>query len=108
MNPSPPGDRPAPPPRVVPKAQPRRFRQWPILLVLFCLLGSLAVVAANHFRRGTYLLSATVLLAAALRLALPAREAGVLAVRSRFWDVLVLSGLGGGMLMLAYLVPKPS
>ena len=88
--------------------QPRRFREWPIGLVLACVAGSLAVVAANHFRRGTYMLAATVLLATGLRMLLPTREAGLLAVRSRFVDVLVLGFLGAGMLTLAYLVPKPS
>ena len=99
---------PQSPPEAQPQPQPRRFREWPIGLVLACVAASLAVVAANHFRRGTYMLAATVLLATGLRLMLPAREAGLLAVRSRFVDVLVLGFLGAGMLTLAYLVPKPS
>jgi hypothetical protein len=105
--PSPP-DPSAPQVRVAPARKRSRYRQWPILLVVAGLVGSLGVVAADHFRRGTYLLAGTVLLAALLRLALPTRKAGLLAVRGRFTDVLILGGLGGGMLLLAWLVPKPS
>jgi hypothetical protein len=101
-------NRTQPPAPTTVEPQPRRFREWPIGLVLACVAVSLAVVAANHFRRGTYLLAATVLLATGLRMVLPARDAGLLAVRSRFVDVLVLGFLGAGMLALAYLVPKPS
>ena len=36
---------------------------------------------------------------------LPQRRVGLLAVRSRFWDVVVLLGLGIGIATLAWLVP---
>jgi hypothetical protein len=85
-----------------------RFREWPIALVLAAVAVSLFVVAVNHFRRGTVLLALSVLLAAVLRLVLPAREAGLLAVRSRLIDVLTLGGLGAGLLFFALVVPPPS
>ncbi len=107
MNSHPTGEPSTPPSGVAPEPR-RRFREWPIALVLACLAISLAVVAADHFRRGTVLLAASVLLAAALRLTLPTREAGLLAVRGRLGDVIVLGGLGGGLLMLALIVPRPS
>jgi hypothetical protein len=83
-------------------------REWPITLILLGVAVSLLVVALNHFRRGTVLLALFVLLAAALRLVLPAREAGLLAVRSRLIDVLTLGGLGAGLLFFALIVPPPS
>jgi hypothetical protein len=94
--------------RVAPRPHPRRFREWPIVVVLTCVALSLGVVAANHFRRGTYLLSATVLLATVLRLVLPTREAGLLAVRGRFADVVILGGLAVCLITLSILVPRPS
>jgi hypothetical protein len=97
---------PGPAPRPTP--QPRRLREWPIIAVLGALALSLTVVAANHFRRGTVLLALSVLFAAGLRAMLPAREAGLLAVRSRAADLVVLGGLGLGLLALALLVPPPS
>jgi Protein of unknown function (DUF3017) len=83
-------------------------REWPIAVVLAAIAVSLSVVALNHFRRGTVLLALSVLLAAGLRLALPAREAGLLAVRSRLLDVMTLAGLGVGLLIFALAVPPPS
>ena len=83
-------------------------REWPITLILLGVAVSLLVVALNHFRRGTVLLALFVLLAAALRLVLPAREAGLLAVRSRLIDVLTLGSLGAGLLFFALIVPPPS
>jgi len=95
-------------PIVQPARVERRWREWPITLVLACVLISLIVVAANHFRRGSVLLAASVLLATGLRLVLPARQAGLLAVRSRLVDVIALGGLGGGLMVLALVVPPPS
>lgn len=104
--------RPAPSARVDPArvaaAHARRpLREWPVAIVLVGVAISLVVVVDNHFRRGSVLLALSVLLAAALRLLLPARVAGVLAVRSRVLDVLILGGLGTGLLVLALVVPPP-
>jgi len=86
---------------------PRRVREWPLALVLTGVAGGLVVVASDHFRRGTALFACAVLLAAVLRLVLPTRQAGLLAVRSRGVDVLVLSVLAFGLGMLALVVPPP-
>lgn len=105
---APPGETPPAEPIVQPTRVQRRWREWPIGLVLTCVAISLLVVAANHFRRGSVLLAASVLLATGLRLVLPARQAGLLAVRSRLVDVIALAGLGGGLMVLALVVPPPS
>ena len=57
--------------------------QWPLMVVLGGLLVSLIVVADDHFRRGSVLFAAFVVLAFFLRLFLPERDAGWLAVRSK-------------------------
>jgi len=85
----------------------RKVREWPIALVLLCAAAGVAVVVSDHFRRGSVVISGALLLAALLRLVLPVRRAGLLAVRSRVFDVAVLTTLGLGMLLTAVVVPPP-
>jgi hypothetical protein len=82
--------------------------QWPLTVVLGGLLVSLIVVADDHFRRGSVLFAAFVVLAFFLRLFLPERDAGWLAVRSRGIDLLCLGFLGLGLSVFALIVPPPS
>ena len=65
----------------------------------------LAVVSAGHFRRGATLVAVAVCLGAVLRVVLPVRRCGLLAVRSRAFDVSCLLVLGVGILVLALVVP---
>ena len=81
--------------------------EWPLALAVLCALVGLAVVASDHFRRGTAVFAGAVFLAALLRLTLPARRAGLLVVRSRAVDVGVLLVLAFGLGMLAVVVPPP-
>lgn len=82
--------------------------QWPLVTVLVGLLVSLLVVADDHFRRGSVLFAAFVVLAFFLRMFLSERDAGWLAVRSRGIDLLVLAVLGFGLSVFALIVPPPS
>lgn len=82
--------------------------QWPLLLVLGGLVVSLLVVAADHFRRGSMLFSAFVVLAFFLRMILSDRDAGWLAVRSRGVDLACLGALGLGLTIFTLIVPPPS
>ena len=82
--------------------------QWPLMVVLGGLLVSLIVVADDHFRRGSVLFAAFVVLAFFLRLFLPERDAGWLAVRSKGIDLLCLGFLGLGLSVFALIVPPPS
>lgn len=91
-----------------PPAKKSWFAQWPITLVLVGVLFSMGLIAADYFRRGCVVLSASVLLAAFLRLLLPDEDAGWLAVRSRKIDVLILGVLGIGLSVFAFWVPAPS
>ncbi|HWG94701.1 MAG TPA: DUF3017 domain-containing protein, partial [Mycobacteriales bacterium] len=62
---------------------PRRASQLPLVLVLAVVAAGLLLAAASRWRLGSAVVGGGVLLAGALRLALPARRAGLLAVRSR-------------------------
>ncbi|MGH8969762.1 MAG: DUF3017 domain-containing protein [Actinomycetes bacterium] len=80
-------------------------RQWPLLLVLGSGFGGLVLVALDHFRPGCLLIGSSVLVAAVARTVLPARRVGLLVVRSRAFDVLVLLVLGVTLVVLALVVP---
>jgi hypothetical protein len=82
--------------------------QWPITLVLIGVAISMVMIAADYFRRGSIVLSASVLLAAFLRLLLPDSDAGMLVVRSRKVDVITLGVLGVGLTIFTFWVPPPS
>ncbi|MFE9422197.1 DUF3017 domain-containing protein [Kitasatospora sp. NPDC006697] len=79
-------------------------RQWPITLVLLVAGAGLAVTWASDFRYGLLLLGSSFLIGAVLRLLLP--DVGVLAVRSRFTDVLVLLFFGAVLVLLALVAPQ--
>jgi hypothetical protein len=89
----------------------RRFgwlREWPIALVLLGVVVALGFVAADRFRVGSVLLALSVVLAFLLRLLLPTRRVGLLAVRSRTVDLTVLGVIGGLLLLMAIIVPPPT
>ena len=83
-------------------------RQWPLLSVLGGGVVGLGAIALDHFRTGTLLLGSSVLFAALARTVLPARRVGLLVVRSRPFDVLVLLVMGVALLVLAIVVPAES
>jgi hypothetical protein len=86
----------------------RLLREWPLLLVLAGAATGLALLAQDvgGFRTGTTVLAAALLLAAALRAALPTKLAGMLVVRSRVLDVLTTGALGAALLVLALATPR--
>lgn len=89
---------------------PRRRRwwhEWPIIVVLTGVAVALVVVALDRFRLGSLILAASVLLAFVLRLVLPKSQAGMLAVRSRTTDLIVLGALGAVLAVFAFWVPPP-
>jgi len=83
-------------------------RQWPLLTVLGTAGAGLLIVAldpfAEAFRIGTILIGAALIAGAVLRWVVPA--VGMLAVRSRFTD-LVTYGLMGTLIVLLALVAQP-
>ncbi|WP_037912506.1 DUF3017 domain-containing protein [Actinacidiphila yeochonensis] len=85
---------------------PAPARQWPILLVLAGAVAGLVVTATDHLRSGTIIVAASLLLGAVLRWAMT--NVGMLAVRSRFTDVITYGILGTGIILLALMTqPDP-
>lgn len=84
------------------------WSQWPITIVLIGITIALLMIAMDHFRRGSIVLSASVMLAAFLRLLLPEGEAGMLAVRSKPVDITVLGCLAIGLSVFTFWVPPPN
>lgn len=82
-----------------------RLRGAAALAVLTAVAGGLGVVALGDWRTGAVAVAVAVLTGGALRLALPARAAGWLVVRSRGLDAALLLGAGGAMLALALTIP---
>jgi hypothetical protein len=70
------------------------LRQAPLLAVLVAVGVGLLVVAVDHWRRGLVVIGLSLVGAGALRLFLPVRRVGFLAVRSRPMDVVLLAGTG--------------
>lgn len=83
------------------------LRELPILGVLAVVAAGLVLGAVRQWRAGALVIAAGLLLAAVLRLVLPARRAGLLVVRSRRLDVATLLLLGAALMTLASSVPEP-
>jgi hypothetical protein len=79
----------------------------PALVVLACAAGGVAfaVVVPEHWLRGVLFMAGALVLAGLLRLALPARQAGILAVRGRTVDVLCYVGSGAALWVVGLLIP---
>ncbi|MFI6445469.1 DUF3017 domain-containing protein [Kitasatospora sp. NPDC050543] len=89
------------------RSHPLPVRQWPITLVLSVVVAGLALTffgGHEGFKYGLMVVGGGLLLGALLRLVLP--EVGMLAVRSRFTDVIVLLVLGSAVVLLT-LVAQP-
>ncbi|MFC3346903.1 DUF3017 domain-containing protein [Streptomyces echinoruber] len=92
--------------RAAPGDAPAPARQWPMLAVLAVVGLGLLLTALDAFRLGTLLVGAALLTGAVLRWLLPG--VGMLAVRSRFTDIVTYGLLGGTIVLLALMAqPKP-
>ena len=81
------------------------LRQLPLLAVLVAVAVGLGMVAVEHWRRGLLVVGLALVGAAVLRLVLPVRRAGFLAVRSRPVDVVLMAGTGIAVAVLSVVVP---
>jgi hypothetical protein len=86
---------------------PAPARQLPLVGVLAVVAAGLVVGALGAWRVGALAIGVGIVLAGLLRLALPVRRVGLLAVRSRRLDVAVLLLLGAALVALAASVPSP-
>ncbi|MGW0709309.1 DUF3017 domain-containing protein [Streptomyces sp. NPDC002643] len=92
--------------RAAPRSAPAPVRQWPILVVLATVGLGLLVTAFDAFRIGTILIGSALLAGAVLRWFV--RDVGMLAVRSRFTDMITYIVLGTAIVLLALMAqPEP-
>ncbi|MFD5626153.1 DUF3017 domain-containing protein [Streptomyces sp. NPDC127072] len=92
--------------RAAPGDAPAPARQWPILAVLGLVGLGLLLTAFDVFRYGTILIGVALLGGAVLRWTLP--DVGMLAVRSRFTDLVTYGVLGVAIVLLALMAqPDP-
>jgi hypothetical protein len=82
------------------------LRQLPLLAVLVTVGVGLLVVTIGHWRRGLVVIGLTLVVAAVLRLLLPERTVGFLAVRSRPVDVVLMAGCGITLTVIALTIPS--
>jgi hypothetical protein len=81
-------------------------RELPILAVLTGFATGVGLVAMHYWRRGVLVCGIALLAGGFLRLVLPTRRAGVLAVRGRTTDVVSFATLGAAIVLLAAIVPR--
>jgi len=81
------------------------IRQLPLLAVLVTVGVGLLMVTLEHWRKGLVVVGLALIGGAALRLLLPLRRVGFLAVRSRPVDVVLLAGTGLALAVIALAIP---
>ena len=81
------------------------MREWPLLSVLLVVLVGLGVTSRGYYRVGSVVVGSGVLLGALLRAMLPERRAGLLVVRHRVLDVVLMTVVALGVIVLAIVVP---
>jgi hypothetical protein len=89
-----------------PRRIPSTFGGMVYLVVVAATIVGVGIVAFGPWRRGIALIGIALILGAVMRLALPERDAGMLRVRHRFSDVLMLAGVGTALIVLANVIPN--
>lgn len=85
----------------------RSLRLWPLLGVLLGVAAGLvvAVIGEQTWRLGCLIIGVSLLVGGVVRGALPNRDAGLLQVRSRLFDVVLLILGGAAVITLSIAVP---
>lgn len=82
--------------------------QWPLAITLLGVGAGVAWAGIGHWKRGSFLIGVTFLMAMLLRVFLPERWVGLLGVRSKLVDAACLFVLGAGIVVLSLIVaPAP-
>jgi len=81
------------------------LRQLPLLAVLVVVAVGLVDVTFGHWRTGIVIVGLALIGAAVLRLLVPLRRVGFLAVRSRTVDVVLLAGAGLLLTVIVLTIP---
>ena len=103
----------APGPAPLPEPGPEPARLYPstvggllYLLALAAVVAGVALTVLDGWRPGVRWMGGGLVFAAACRLLLPSRQAGMLAVRNRLIDVVMVAGVGGMLIFLATWIPN--
>lgn len=91
--------------RAAPGGAPAPARQWPMLSVLGATAIGLLTTAIGYPRVGCLIIGAALIAGAVMRWILP--SVGMLAVRSRFTDMVTYGLLGASITLLALVVQAP-
>lgn len=83
-----------------------RRSEWPLALSGLVAIAGLVTLTFYDWRNGILIFAGGVLLAALLRLSLSDNAAGLLRVRGRMFDILLLAGVGAAIGLLALIVPN--
>jgi hypothetical protein len=94
------------PPPEEPRRHPSTIGGALYLGVLAAMAAGLAVVWFDDWRSGVRILAGALAAAALFRLVLPQRDAGMLAVRNRFLDVVVMGVVAAALFLLAASIPN--
>jgi DUF3017 family protein len=81
------------------------LRQLPLLAVLVAVAVGLVMVTFEYWRRGLVVVGLALVAGGLLRLVLPVRRVGFLAVRSRPVDVVLMVGVGVTLAAFAVAIP---
>ncbi len=94
------------PPEETPRRYPSTMGGMLYLLALVGVLAGLGIAVLDDWRFGVRVLALALGFAAACRLLLPTRQAGMLAVRHRLVDVGMLVAVAAGLFFLAGDIPN--
>lgn len=98
----PPIERQRRPARRPPRFSAQRMRaEWPLIVVLVGVVVSLLLMIFDRWRRGAFAIGVVALLACLLRAVLPETRIGLLAVRSRWFDLGFYALCGIGIIWLS-------
>ena len=89
-----------------PERRPQTFGGAVYLLVLVSTFAGLAIAVLGSWRTGVIWIGTGLLVGATARLVLPERRAGMLRVRRKGSDVLMLAAAGVVLIVLAIVVPE--
>jgi hypothetical protein len=78
--------------------------QWPILVVFLTFFVAFALVIFDFWRRGSLLIGIGVGVAAALRLVLSDKRAGLLVVRGRATDFMTMALVSAAVIHIAWTI----
>jgi Protein of unknown function (DUF3017) len=80
--------------------------EWPLAVTALVGLAGLVMIVFDGWRAGVFVFAAGILLAGILRLLLSDDGAGLLRVRRRTFDAVMLFGMGSAVLVLGLIIPS--